>query len=163
MSETSADNVKKDVFDHEIYCGVGYWSKMGHGTYGVLIRSQQDSTQLTRGFQETLPNRLHLRAAIDGLDALPPGSTAVLHSSSKYVVDGMRNHWVKGWCKRGWKTKEGNKVANQDLWQMLDDVAKDRRVKWALVTKYANNPIMEQCRTLAREALHNSFDFPYDQ
>jgi len=161
MSETSADNVKKAPIDHEIYCGVSYWPEMAHGTYGLLIMGQ-DSTQITRGFRETLPNRLHLRAAIDGLDSLPPDSTAVLHSSSKYVVDGMRNRWVKGWTKRGWKTKEGKKGANQDLWLMLDDVAKDRRVKWILITKYANNPLMEQCRILAGEALHNSFDFPYD-
>ena len=67
-------------------------------------------------------NRAELRAAIaalrlgdwrgDGFDRV------VIATDSSYVVDGATG-WVRGWVRKGWKTRTGGDVKNKDLWELL--------------------------------------------
>jgi ribonuclease HI len=74
-------------------------------------------------------NRAHIRAAILALqcrDWREEGwSSVVIASVSQYLVEGITN-WVEIWQENGWRTsrdtgdnREGDAVANQDLWETL--------------------------------------------
>lgn len=74
-------------------------------------------------------NRAQLRAAIAALQCRQWSeegwSTVVIASDFEYLVEGITN-WVKIWQENGWRTsrdtgnsREGDAVANQDLWEML--------------------------------------------
>ena len=75
---------------------------------------------------------MELRAAIEGLLMLPPGSAAQLLTTSDYVFQGA-TQWLHGWKRGGWQKKDGQPVANSDLWRLLDDLAGRYRVKWVNV------------------------------
>jgi len=161
MSKTSAENVKKSLVSYDIYYSVNYWPKMGHGNYGIIVLNMQDRSTFTGGLHETTANRMHLRAAIEALAVIPAGSVAVLHTNSKYVIDGLRRNWVKGWCKRGWKRTDGTMVPNHDLWMMLHDLAKDRHLERVLIPNHVDNEHMKKSRALAQGA--KATTPPFDQ
>ncbi|PTA66468.1 RNase H family protein [Deinococcus arcticus] len=65
-------------------------------------------------------NEMELLAALGALRlaaAAPDVRELVLHSDSKYVVDGMTS-WMPGWVKKGWK-RPGGAIENLALWQAL--------------------------------------------
>ncbi|OTA58352.1 hypothetical protein K449DRAFT_415824 [Hypoxylon sp. EC38] len=75
-------------------------------------------------------NRAELRAAIAVLrhnDWRADGFTSVvIATDSSYVVDGATG-WVRSWVRNGWKTRTGDSVKNQDLWELfLGEVEKCR-------------------------------------
>jgi ribonuclease HI len=74
-------------------------------------------------------NRAHIRAAILALQCREWHeewwSSVVIASSSEYLVEGITK-WVEIWQGNGWRTskdtgdnREGDAVANQDLWETL--------------------------------------------
>ncbi|KAI0897132.1 hypothetical protein F4806DRAFT_464237 [Annulohypoxylon nitens] len=67
-------------------------------------------------------NRAELRAAIAALrcnDWHADGFTSVvIATDSSYVVDGA-TEWVRNWVLNGWKTRTGDPVKNQDLWELF--------------------------------------------
>lgn len=67
-------------------------------------------------------NRAELRAVIAALGfRVWTGEgfqSLVIATDSSYVVEGATK-WTKGWIKHGWKTRNGEDVKNQDLWEAL--------------------------------------------
>ena len=45
--------------------------------------------------------------------------TATILLDSRYVLDGATK-WLEGWKENGWYNRQGNQVANQELWVDLD-------------------------------------------
>ena len=60
---------------------------------------------------------------------MQPGSQVQLFTTSDYIYQGA-TQWVKGWQTRGWQKKDGQPVANADLWQPLADLATRYRLEW---------------------------------
>ena len=81
------------------------------------------------GEGDTTNNRMELTAAIEALNALKDSSSVILHTDSKYVMDGI-NDWMPNWKKRGWKTSAKKPVKNKDLWQALDAAVARHKVDW---------------------------------
>ena len=100
------------------------------------------------GDPETTNNRMELTAAIEALNALKRPCDVVLHTDSKYVMDGIRE-WMPNWKKRGWKTASRKPVKNQDLWQALDEAQSRHRVTWKWVRGHSGNDGNEQADALA--------------
>lgn len=67
-------------------------------------------------------NRAELRAVIAALRfRFWPGegfNSLIIATDSEYVVEGMTS-WVRGWLRRGWRTRTGTAVKNRDLWECL--------------------------------------------
>ena len=84
------------------------------------------------GDPETTNNRMELTAAVEALNALKGRRRVILHTDSKYVMDGI-NEWMPNWKKRGWKTAAKKPVKNKDLWQALDEAAARHEVEWKWV------------------------------
>ena len=72
---------------------------------------------------ETTNNKMELTAVLEALRANPGPLTVVMDST--YVKDGLEK-WSKGWQRNGWRTKAGQPVKNQEIWQPLVDLADAR-------------------------------------
>ena len=100
------------------------------------------------GEPETTNNRMELTAAIEALNALKRPCDVLLHTDSKYVMDGIRS-WLPNWKKRGWKTASKKPVKNQDLWQALDEAQSRHDVAWKWVKGHSGNDGNEEADRLA--------------
>ncbi|MGN6498733.1 MAG: ribonuclease HI, partial [Tsuneonella sp.] len=104
----------------------------GPGGWAALLRMGKHEKELSGREAATTNNRMELTAAIRALEALIEPCAVVLHSDSKYVLDGMTK-WVAGWQKRGWKNASKQPVRNADLWHELIAAALPHQVEWVWV------------------------------
>lgn len=101
----------------------------GPGTWAVVLEQGDDTRQLSGVVEQTTNNRMELLAAIEGLCMLPPQSEVQVFTTSDYLYQGVTG-WIRGWRRANWVKKDGSPVANVDLWQRLDRVMADYRVRW---------------------------------
>ncbi len=104
------------------------------------------------GEPETTNNRMEMRAAIEALNALKGPREVILHTDSKYVMDGI-NRWMPAWKKRGWKTANKKPVKNQDLWQELDEAVSRHKIKWKWVRGHTGVDGNEEADALANRGI----------
>ena len=110
---------------------------------------------------ETTNNRMELRAAIAALKEL--GSISEIqdtsfeirmYTDSGYVLNGITK-WVHGWKKNGWRTKGGDEVKNDDLWQELDTLNRRFAPHWHQLEGHAGIPGNERADTIATSFADN--------
>lgn len=70
-------------------------------------------------------------------------------TDSTYVKNGI-TLWLSGWKARGWKTADKKPVKNQELWEMLDALARELRPSFHWVEGHAGEPDNERCDSLVR-------------
>ena len=126
-------------------------SNPGPGGWAVILRWRDNEREIIGCEQDTTNNRMELKAAIMGLNAVTRAMPIALHTDSRYVMDGVKN-WMPRWKENGWKTANKKPVANQDLWQILDEAVSRHRVTWHWVKGHAGNELNERCDQLARSA-----------
>ena len=134
-----------------VYTDGGAIGNPGPGGYGVVF---QDGRQFSGGFGMTTNNRMELMAVIVALEALRESlekepSPVILHSDSRYVINGITKGWAKSWQKRGWKKSDGKPALNPDLWQRLLDLLPGLSIQFRWVKGHAGNPLNEACDHLA--------------
>ncbi|MHA6334414.1 ribonuclease HI [Qipengyuania sp. CAU 1752] len=123
----------------------------GPGGWGVLLRMGRHEKELSGNEPDTTNNRMELRAAIEGLNALIEPCEVTLYSDSKYVVDGITK-WVHGWKKRGWVNASKKPVRNDDLWHELIEAEQRHRVTWRWVRGHDGHTENERVDRLASDA-----------
>lgn len=133
----------------QIYTDGGCIDNPGPGGYGVVIIDGDNQVELSQGFKLTTNNRMELLACIAALEYIRERSDITLFSDSKYVVDGVRRGWAKGWRSRGWMKSNGQKALNTDLWSRLLDLLDYHTVSFRWVKGHAGNPGNERCDALA--------------
>ena len=121
----------------------------GPGGWAALLRFNGTERELAGGEAQTTNNRMELMGAIAALEALKEPCAVVLHSDSKYVLQGI-SEWMPGWKRKGWKTAGGGAVKNQDLWQRLDAAAAQHRMTWTWIKGHAGHVDNERVDVLAR-------------
>lgn len=121
----------------------------GPGGWAALLRFNGAEKTLAGGEPQTTNNRMELMAAIMALEGLKVPCAAILHSDSKYVLQGI-SEWLPGWKRKGWKTSGGGAVKNQDLWQRLDAAAALHQMQWQWVKGHNGHPDNERVDALAR-------------
>jgi ribonuclease HI len=136
----------------EIYTDGACRGNPGPGGWGALLIATDHRRTMHGGEPETTNNRMELTAAIEALNALRGTREVVLHTDSKYVMDGIRE-WLPNWKKRGWKTSARKPVKNQDLWQALDEATARHAVTWKWVKGHDGNPGNEEADALANRAI----------
>ncbi len=129
----------------------------GPGGWGTLMRWKGHLRELSGGAAETTNNRMELMAAIRGLEALKSGVGAVIHTDSKYLMDGI-TRWIHKWKQHGWKTANKKPVKNEDLWRRLDSALEGHSVEWHWVKGHAGHAENERADELAREGLETARD-----
>ena len=115
------------------------------------MRMGRHEKEMSGNEPDTTNNRMELRAAIEGLNALIEPCEVTLYSDSKYVVDGITK-WVHGWKKRGWINASKKPVRNDDLWHELIEAEQRHRVTWRWVRGHDGHTENERVDRLASEA-----------
>ena len=126
-------------------------SNPGPGGWAAILHWQGNERELTGSEPDTTNNLMELMAAIMGLNAVTRPMLVDLHTDSRYVMNGVQD-WMPRWKANGWKTASKKPVANQDLWQQLDEAVIRHQVRWHWVKGHAGNPLNERCDVLARSA-----------
>lgn len=108
--------------------------------------------ELCGGEPLTTNNRMELRAAIEGLQALTRACAVDLHTDSQYLKNGVTS-WIHGWKRNGWKTADRKPVKNEDLWRELDAALARHDIKWHWVKGHAGHEFNEEADRLAREGM----------
>jgi ribonuclease HI len=104
----------------------------GPGGWAAIVVSPDEllPLELSGGEPDTTNNRMEYTAALEGLRALPPGSQACIVTDSRLLLESMTK-WIHGWRRKGWRTKAGAPVANQDLVRAIDEeIARHATVRW---------------------------------
>ncbi len=147
------------VLIQELYTDGACSGNPGPGGWGTVAYFADGSVHELGGADpDTTNNRMEMQAAIAALDLLLASGqqqSAVLHTDSEYVKNGITK-WVKGWKKKGWKTSAGKAVLNQDLWEQMDDLHQQVNrtlsmpLAWKYVRGHSGNPGNERCDQIAR-------------
>jgi len=124
----------------------------GPGGWGAILRSGAHEKEISGGERMTTNNRMELMAAIRALEALSKPSTVILHTDSKYVMDGI-TQWLPRWKKNGWKTADKKPVKNEDLWRALEAECARHEVSWRWVRGHNGHAENERADALARGAI----------
>jgi len=136
----------------EIYADGACKGNPGPGGWGVLLRAGGRETELFGGEALTTNNRMELTAVIEGLLSLKKRAKARVYTDSQYVQKGI-SEWIHSWKRRGWLTADRKPVKNVDLWQKLDEVARQHNVEWHWVKGHAGHPENERADALANKGI----------
>ncbi|MCP4719972.1 MAG: ribonuclease HI [Desulfobacteraceae bacterium] len=130
-----------------VYTDGGAIGNPGPGGYGVVIK---DREEISGGYNLTTNNRMELKAVMVAMEALQ-GEKApiVLHSDSKYVINGLNKGWAKNWKKKNWVKSDGNPAMNSDMWALLLELQKKIDITFKWVKGHAGDPLNERCDELA--------------
>jgi len=126
-------------------------SNPGPGGWAAILRWRDIEREIVGHEPDTTNNRMELMAAIMGLNAITRAMPIDLHTDSRYVMNGVQE-WMPRWKANGWKTASKKPVANQDLWQQLDEAVSRHRITWHWVKGHAGDEFNERCDQLARTA-----------
>ncbi len=121
----------------------------GPGGWGAILRVGEHEKEISGGERATTTNRMELMAAIRALEALTSASAVLLHTDSRYVMDGLTK-WMPKWKANGWKTSDKKPVKNEDLWRALDEAVSRHKVAWKWVAGHSGHPENERADALAR-------------
>lgn len=124
----------------------------GPGGWGVLMQYKAHKKELHGGDYETTNNKMELMAAIMALESLTKPCKVVLHTDSKYVLQGI-TEWMTNWKKRGWKTAAKKSVKNEDLWRRLDTAIEKHEIEWVWVKGHSGNVGNEKADELANKGV----------
>ena len=123
----------------DIYTDGSCSGNPGPGGWAAVIEHDGEKSRLSGGERSTTNNRMEIMAAIKGLEAAPPGATAVIYSDSEYLVKTM----TKGWKRN----------VNRDLWEQLDLTVAKRNVDFRWVRGHSGHPQNEEADRLAVQAM----------
>ncbi|HVB33589.1 MAG TPA: ribonuclease HI [Patescibacteria group bacterium] len=127
----------------------------GPGGWACVMRSGDSTREIFGSEARTTNNRMELRAAIEGLNALGrPGRVTVV-TDSQYLKNGI-TQWLPRWKANGWQRKSGGDgrrgVLNRDLWEELDAAASRHTVRWQWVRGHADHAANNRAHDLASAA-----------
>ncbi len=126
----------------------------GPGGWAALIRREGREWVLSGNEPRTTNNRMEVQAAIAAL-ALLEGTLGPcevdLYTDSQYLQQGIQE-WLPSWVNRGWRTRQGRPVQNQDLWQRLYRLTLTHQVRWHWLPGHTGDPLNEWVDRLAEQA-----------
>jgi ribonuclease HI len=148
---------KKDKYEGALVYTDGACSgNPGPGGWAAIIAFSSKVVIEAGGHEEaTTNNRMEMRAAVESLRLLEEEPCSItLFTDSIYLINGCTK-WLYSWKKKGWKTAAGEAVANQDLWEELDELIQERKEKdlgpifWSYVKGHDGNPGNERADEIA--------------
>jgi ribonuclease HI len=125
----------------------------GPGGWAAILRSGVQEKEISGGEAATTNNRMEILAAIRALESLRQPSRVMLHTDSRYLLDGI-TLWLPRWKANGWKTADKKPVKNADLWQQLDSAVSRHKVTWKWVAGHSGHVENDRADALARAAIH---------
>ncbi len=133
-----------------IFTAGSYSGKTKTGGWAVVLRFREHEKMLSGRETHTSANRMHLRAAIEGLRMLKRPLPVHVYATSDYLKDGA-TRWVKGWQANNWQTKTGKPVSHRDLWEMIAQFNGQYHIQWHAVDKNLMPAEMKHAKTISNE------------
>lgn len=127
MAITPKIDLEADI--PRLYVRASCHGNPGPGGWGAALEWRGDWEKRSGREASTTNNRMELTAAIEGLLLAQPGFRLQIFTTSDYLHQGI-TRWIQGWKANGWKKKDGQPVANADLWQRLVNLAGQYEVVW---------------------------------
>jgi ribonuclease HI len=127
----------------------------GPGGWAAILSFKGSEKEVSGGEPHTTNNRMEIRAAIEGLNALKRACTVDLFTDSQYVRQGI-TQWMHNWKRRGWKTADNKPVKNAELWRQLDELAAGHQIDWRWVKGHAGDPGNERADQLANRGVESA-------
>lgn len=135
----------------DIYCGSGCHPNPGIGGWAALLRCKDVEKVVSGNVGQATNARMDLVSAVYALESLKRPCLVRLHSSSRYLVNGM--------AKDQRLARQGSSYAavpNGDLWRLLDHHARQHAVEWVWVRSGENEFLNRSKKTVEKEILkHN--------
>ena len=125
----------------------------GPGGWAAIIVDDGAERVVAGAELRTTNQRMELRAAVEGLAAIPGRRRVDLYTDSAYVMNCFRDRWYEKWEKNGWLGAGKKPVTNRDLWERL--IAQTRRhdVAWHKVRGHSGDVMNDRVDALARGAI----------
>jgi ribonuclease HI len=124
----------------------------GPGGWGAWLKFGEHVKELCGGELLTTNNRMELTAPIEALASLKQACDVTIYTDSQYLRNGIST-WIHAWKARGWKTADRKPVKNIDLWQRLDALAQQHKVRWHWVKAHAGDLGNERADALANRGV----------
>lgn len=137
----------------ELYTDGACSGNPGPGGWGCVLVAGKHTRRMSGFEPDTTNNRMELTAVIRGLSALLRPSEVLVTTDSQYVKNAFTEGWLDGWQAKGWKTRSGGPVKNQDLWMELCKLRRIHALSWQWVEGHSGHVQNEQCDALARNAI----------
>lgn len=126
------------------------------GWGSVIIIGGEKVIEIGGREKESTNNRMEITAALEALKLVQerrlPGKKIIIHADSSYVLNGI-TMWIYGWVKNNWKTKLGDSVLNQDLWEALykteANLKGKYKIEWVKVAGHSGVHLNERCDQIA--------------
>jgi ribonuclease HI len=115
------DEIAPPSPDYIVATGSSCLGNPGMGAWVALLVSHQTGTEreLANRVLNTTNNRMELVVVIKAIERLPADRRVTLFTSSKYVVDNLRDR-LDGWRAGGWLKASGEPISNLEHWKRLD-------------------------------------------
>lgn len=125
----------------------------GPGGWACILRHCPTGTEkeLSGGMAATTNNQMEMLALISGLESLKRPTVVEVITDSTYVAEGCRS-WLPNWKKNGWRRRDGGRlvpIKNPDLWQRLDALLSQHKIRFTIVKGHSGHPENERCDELA--------------
>lgn len=134
----------------------------GPGGFGaILLFPDHSVVELAERYAQTTNNRMEISAVLKAIELIleTPFITTTdqiqIFTDSVYLIRGA-TQWMFGWKKKGWKNATNEPIANPDLWQLMDKILYQVKIKnpklkieWNFVKGHAGIHGNERCDELA--------------
>jgi ribonuclease HI len=124
----------------------------GPGGWGAILRYGKHEKEISGGEAETTNNRMEITAAIRALQSLTRPSEVIIHTDSRYLMDGA-TQWMKRWKRNGWKTADKKPVKNGELWLALEEAMAPHHVSWRWIKGHSDHVENARADALARAGI----------
>ena len=127
-SSASAD--RRELPEVEIFTHGSALGTPGPAGYAAEIVYDSDRAEMVSGgWKLATSNVMALWSVVAALQRMRRPSRITVHTSSRYVLDGATK-WLARWERKNWRTRDGARVRNREVWQELCDVMGDHDIIW---------------------------------
>lgn len=118
------------------------------------------SSIVTGNSEETTNNIMELTAVYKALVKAyrQKVKKVTIYSDSAYVVNAIKKEWLKNWYYSDWRTKEGNHVKNQAIWEKIYKLIYEKNIDVTMIKVTGHkgdtlNELADRCAVNAKLAL----------
>jgi ribonuclease HI len=140
-------------------------SNPGPGAWGSILEFNGTKKEFSRGYRKTTNNRMELMGIIEPIRLLKEPCEVDIYTDSMYIVNSVKQGWLKGWAKNGWKRSDKEPVANIDLWKMMLKATCVHKLNFNWIKGHNEHIENERCDELAvasRQQEGLEIDFNYE-
>ena len=108
--------------------------------------------------EDTTNNQMELAAVIEALKTIIKNEkleeiSIKVFSDSAYIVNCFNDNWIKKWKQNNWINSKGEKVQNQEFWDLLDDLVIKTKAKFERVKR--KHPRIKNVNAIANKKIYD--------